>query len=145
MRTPDDGAIGEHTNSEHTTGVAIDHTTGTDHATGANCVNGTDVSPGLGDESAVGSIEVAQSVEVAVGAADGYAFDPAELSVPVGTRVVRVWTKAGGPHDIVARTGFPIAVTRRSAATSPTPRRSIRPGLSVLLRTPSGARHGGRW
>jgi halocyanin-like protein len=44
-------------------------------------------------------------IEVAVGADDGFAFEPAAIRVDVGTTVVWQWTGRGGRHNVVERDG----------------------------------------
>ena len=44
-------------------------------------------------------------VSVAVGADDGYAFDPATIWVSPGTTIVWEWTGNGGNHNVVAEEG----------------------------------------
>jgi len=43
------------------------------------------------------------SVTVAVGADDGFAFEPAAIRVDTGTTVVWEWTGRGGRHNVVER------------------------------------------
>ena len=44
-------------------------------------------------------------VVVAVGADDGFAFDPAAIQVDAGTAVSWQWTGTGGRHNVVERGG----------------------------------------
>ena len=44
-------------------------------------------------------------VAVAVGADDGFAFEPAAIRVDAGTTVVWEWTGEGGRHNVVERGG----------------------------------------
>ncbi|WP_435064816.1 halocyanin domain-containing protein [Halobaculum sp. EA56] len=46
-----------------------------------------------------------EEVSVAVGAGDGFAFDPAAVRVSPGTTVVWEWTGAGSRHNVVAEDG----------------------------------------
>lgn len=45
------------------------------------------------------------TVTVAVGADEGFAFEPAAICVTTGTTVVWKWTGEGGRHNVVERTG----------------------------------------
>lgn len=44
-------------------------------------------------------------VTVAVGADDGFAFEPAAIRIDAGTTVVWAWTGEGGRHNVVERDG----------------------------------------
>ena len=54
-----------------------------------------------GEVDRTGQSEVA----VAVGADDGFAFEPAAIRVDAGTTVVWEWTGEGGRHNVVERDG----------------------------------------
>ena len=46
-----------------------------------------------------------ETVTVAVGAVDGFSFDPAAVRVTTGTTVRWEWTSFGGLHNVVAENG----------------------------------------
>jgi len=57
-------------------------------------------------------------IVVAVGAGNGFAFDPAAIRVDAGTTVVWEWTGRGGGHNVVAVDGaFESALTAEAGHT----------------------------
>jgi len=76
------------------------------------------------------------TVTVAVGADDGFAFEPAAICVTTGTTVVWEWTGEGGRHNVVERDGaFASEYHRDEGATFRVHPRGSR-SLPLLLRAP---------